>query len=260
MLTAACHAERAAQAGDGRYPCWMMQRSLHAKREEGGRAVRCEESQLPWQQKAFAEHISIQLIKKKKGFETQLTETPPLPSPSKHGQHPLLGELPLLQGNPALSIRNRRQFCSLINTLLHAVRAFPRCFEIRAWHLRGYATMGTYGEKRTDQSIFVIHYPSSLSALKHAISANILTQFYTSASVFCWEIILPQQQLQHFQRKCRGNIKKAKDPVKLAYRGDSVRKAVEQQETAPNHPPKMMQEAFTLLFAYFFCLSLYMHP
>ena len=63
----------------------MMQRSLHAKREEGGRAVRCEESQLPWQQKAFAERISIQLIEKKKGFETQLTETPPLPSPSKHG-------------------------------------------------------------------------------------------------------------------------------------------------------------------------------
>jgi len=47
----------------------MMQRSLHAKREEGGRAVRCEESQLPWQQKAFAEHISIPLIKKKKALK-----------------------------------------------------------------------------------------------------------------------------------------------------------------------------------------------
>lgn len=59
-------AEQETEVGDRRYPCQLMQLSLHTKRESGRRMMWYEESQLPWQQDAFAEHISIKHNNKKK--------------------------------------------------------------------------------------------------------------------------------------------------------------------------------------------------
>lgn len=112
VSTAACFAEHNMEVEDRRYPCCMMQLSLHPKWQGGGTVMWYKESQLPCQQDASAEQISIR--HNKRWFWNKVKPNLHLFPfiPLNAVGNCCFGELPLLQGTPTLSIRSARQFLS----------------------------------------------------------------------------------------------------------------------------------------------------
>lgn len=94
----------------------------------GGRVVSCKESQLPWQQKAFAEHISIQLIKKKKkkSFGIQFNCNSTSSFPSKQSEHPLLWGITSAAGKPHFKHRKQEAILQPHQHTAASCKGFPQ--------------------------------------------------------------------------------------------------------------------------------------